>query len=500
MAIYIAYVANSEIEIEDVLAVSISDQRYKHRYSGKDDIEKYVSLVLDAKDNALQTVEDDANSYIIEFEMKNGSNKTYRFYPTLRGDSLLQDGSGTIKTAKDVSELLLRVEYEDVFQSRYLPQMSVRTIDGEKSVSPKAYVWSFKKTTSDFFSFDDEKVTTEVVELGVSADALKKGPVSFSVAPDEYRLAYTVDGNSYSKLENLSLKDGQQVEITVYALWKKTSEGMFHGEGEWKFKAIYKESPMVSIDKTEVSLGDCIVLYAENIDAGEKISVKTDIATCKTPTVYEGESKNYALLPIDVKTAGGEYTIKVSYRDAEFSFGVNIKEFSNGFFIKNVNAETYNSVTSPTGIEEYENFISSLVDKSADTYLWENKKLIKPVDAEAEVSFASQVLYNGLPPQVYFEGHSYPVAKKTSVKSAAKGKVVFAGETAKTGKAVVIDHGCGIMTHYYHLSVISALEGEEIEAGKLIALSGNSGFTDKDDLFFAVSINGVFVNPQLFLE
>ncbi len=498
LAIYLAVTANNEIEVEDVLAVSVSDTKYKHRYSGKDDIEEYVSLILDSKDNAPQEIDENSLSYKIEFEMKNGSTKAYEFYPSLRGECLIKDSKGLIRSAEDVSSLLLRVEYEEVFVPRHLPTLSVLTVDGERQVSPAEYLWNFKKTGDNYYHFDETDTVSKLPVYSVSADALKKGATSFSVTPDEIKIAYTVNGASYSKVENLSLKDGDSLEITVSALWKENKNGLFFGEGKWKFNAVYKDSPIITINKTEAVLGDCLVLYAENIDEGETVSLETEISTFKTPKVFKGTDKNFILLPIDVNTKDGEHSLTASYRDSSFQFKVKVTAVSNGFFIKNINAETYNSVTSPAGLKEYESFISTLVDKTSSGFLWESSKLLPAVEGACEVGFASEVLYNGLPPQVYFEGESYAVPVKTSVKSAAKGKVVFAGETAKTGKAIVIDHGCGIMTHYYHLSVVSSMEGEEIEAGKLIALSGKSGFTDKEDLYFAVSINGVFVNPKLF--
>lgn len=500
LVIYVVFIANSEIDVEDVLSVSISDGRYLHRYSGTDDIEEYVFFVLNSTDNVLQEIKDDAPLYTIEFEMKNGSKKEYSFYPSLRGDSLIKDGAGILRKAKNVSELLLRVEYKDIYASRYLPTVSLLTVDGNANIIPTEYSWSYKKTQGDFCQYTELETLKEPAIFSVSAEALKKGAVSFSVSPDDLKTAYTYNGSSYSKLEDMSLTDGDEIEITLSASWKKTESCMFYGEAKFVFCTVYKESPIITLDKNTAILGECLVLYADNVDAGEKLSIKTDMFSQSALTVYEGKERNFALLPIDVKTHSGDYNISVSYRDTDFQFSVNVTAVSNGFFIKNVNTETYNAVTSPTGIEEYESFISSLANKTSKSFLWESEKLLPPVESEVEIPFAAEVLYNTLPPQVYFEGESFAVAQKTSVKSSAKGKVVFSGETAKSGKAVVIDHGCGIMTHYYHLSVISVTEGEEIEAGKLIGLSGNSGFTDKEDLYFAVSVGGVFVNPTLFME
>ena len=438
LAIYVAFIANSEIEIKDVEAVSISDGRYKHRYSGKTDIEQYVDLILLSKNNAVQKIEDKAQTYTIEFELKNGDTKTDQFYPSVRDKSLLKDGTGFVRTVENVDELLLRVEYESLFKERHLPQVFVCTTNGNVLLAPNKYAWSFKKTGDEFYQFDGVETSEKNSTYNVSAEVLKKELIFFSVQPDELRIEYISEGNSYSDVKNLSLKEGDKIEIAVSARWEENELKSFFGEGKWIFEAVYKDSPLITIDKSEFIIGDCIVLNVENVDAGETIVVETDIDTYKSPVVYSGKDKRFILIPVGVGTTGGDYIIKASYGDSSFWFNVKITGVSNGFFMKTIDAETYNAVTSPSGIEEYESYISSLISKTSNGFLWESPKLSKPVDSEVDIPFACEILYNGLPPQVYFEGESYSVPQKTSVKSAGGGKVVFAGETLKTGKAVVL--------------------------------------------------------------
>ena len=318
LAIYIATIANEEILAEDVLAVSISDGRYKHRYSGKDDIETYISLVVDSKDNAIQQIEEDSVSYKLEFEMKNGVTKSYDFYPSLSKDCLLKDGTGLVRTVKADSDLLMRVEFEDLYKPRYLPDLSISTVGGNDSLLPLEYVWSFKKTDGEFHVYNKTETTSSPPVYSVSAEALKKGIVSFSAEPTKLVVAYVVNGNTYGKVENLSLNDGEQVEIIISALWEKSDDGMFYGEGKWKFTAIYKDSPIITLNKTGGAIGECFVLYAENIDEGEILSLETDLVTYNSPVVYKWESKSFALVPIDAKTIDGEHYIKVSYRVIHF--------------------------------------------------------------------------------------------------------------------------------------------------------------------------------------
>ncbi len=498
MGFYAVMIANNEIDIEDVSSVSISDERYKHIYSGKDDIGKYVNLILEAKNGAVQEIVDDAKLYKIEFEMKNGATKSYSFYPSLRGENLLKDGTGHIRRVEEIDELLCRQEFESLYEVRYLPEVSVEAAGEKQLIKPLEYQWNYQKTDGNLYSYSKAETASELPVFTMSEDGLKKKFINFSINPDVFLTEYSYGGKSYIKIESLSLEDGEKITVSAYAKWNQRENSVFFGEGKWSFECVFHKSPIITLEKTEASLGECFVVYIENSKGGEMLSVESEIITYKTPMVYNGEKSNFALIPVDLKTRCGEHNIKISLGDSSFDFKVNVSSVSNGFAMKNVGADIYNTVNSPSGIAENEKFVSSLISKGETHFLWESPSMLKPVNAEIDTGFGWEVLYNGAPPQVLLEGNSYEVAEKTSVKSSAKGCVIFSGETSKTGKAVVIDHGCGIMSHYYHLSVLSATVGEEIEADKLIALSGKTGYTDKADLFFAVSINGVFVNPDLF--
>ena len=61
-----------------------------------------------------------------------------------------------------------------------------------------------------------------------------------------------------------------------------------------------------------------------------------------------------------------------------------------------------------------------------------------------------------------------------SVLAADGGTVQYAGEAGGYGYTVLIDHGGGTKTRYSHLSEILVGEGQGVNQGDAIALSGNS--------------------------
>ena len=65
---------------------------------------------------------------------------------------------------------------------------------------------------------------------------------------------------------------------------------------------------------------------------------------------------------------------------------------------------------------------------------------------------------------------------------------------------MVIDHGQGLLTLYFHLSKFLVKEGDNVEKGQEIALSGGTGRATGPHLHLAVRWQGVYLNPQVLLK
>ncbi len=67
------------------------------------------------------------------------------------------------------------------------------------------------------------------------------------------------------------------------------------------------------------------------------------------------------------------------------------------------------------------------------------------------------------------------------------------------GKYIVIDHGNGIETAYYHLGAAYVKAGDKVNKGDIIGSVGNTGWSTGPHLGFALSIDGKFVNPENYM-
>ncbi|MGG7047913.1 MULTISPECIES: M23 family metallopeptidase [unclassified Campylobacter] len=128
-----------------------------------------------------------------------------------------------------------------------------------------------------------------------------------------------------------------------------------------------------------------------------------------------------------------------------------------------------------------------------------SQKFILPLNSPITSHFGSARVFNKML-KSYHGGTDFRAAVGVEVAASNDGVVVIAKDRYYAGGSVVIDHGEGIYTQYYHLSKISVELGQEIKRGEILGLSGASGRVSGPHLHFGVIADGVQVNPLNFIE
>ncbi len=81
------------------------------------------------------------------------------------------------------------------------------------------------------------------------------------------------------------------------------------------------------------------------------------------------------------------------------------------------------------------------------------------------------------------------------VLAVADGRVALAEPLLVRGNAVILDHGWGVFSNYFHLSQIEVEIGELVSAGQLIGLAGDTGLSTASHLHWELRVGGVGVDP-----
>ena len=97
------------------------------------------------------------------------------------------------------------------------------------------------------------------------------------------------------------------------------------------------------------------------------------------------------------------------------------------------------------------------------------------------------------------EGIDITASSGTPIRAAAAGTVIHSGWLGGYGNLVVVDHGNGLATAYAHASSILVGVGQQVSQGETVSLVGSTGNSSGPHLHFEVRVNGVAVDPLLYL-
>jgi murein DD-endopeptidase MepM/ murein hydrolase activator NlpD len=122
-----------------------------------------------------------------------------------------------------------------------------------------------------------------------------------------------------------------------------------------------------------------------------------------------------------------------------------------------------------------------------------------PANAEYSGLFGVQRVFNGTVQSTH-QGLDFRVPSGTPVSAVNSGHVILARPMFFEGNCVVIDHGQGLLTLYLHLSKFSVKEGDDVEKGQEIGMSGGTGRATGPHLHLAVRWQGVYLDPQVLLK
>jgi len=131
---------------------------------------------------------------------------------------------------------------------------------------------------------------------------------------------------------------------------------------------------------------------------------------------------------------------------------------------------------------------------------WKVNKFYPLKNGQRVASFGDHRYYyyeskDNIVSESYHVGYDLASNSMASIKTSNAGTVVFAEENGIYGNMPMIDHGLGLYSLYGHCSQILVEEGDEVEAGDIIAKTGATGLALGDHLHFGILVQGIEVRP-----
>lgn len=130
--------------------------------------------------------------------------------------------------------------------------------------------------------------------------------------------------------------------------------------------------------------------------------------------------------------------------------------------------------------------------------LWEGG-FVKPTDGKLTGAFGLRRVINGQERSPH-SGVDIGAPTGAEVRACNSGIVVLCDELYLCGRTIIIDHGLGLYSMYFHLSEIFVKEGDRVGVGEKIGLVGSSGRVTAPHLHWGIRLQGARVDPFSLLR
>ncbi len=95
-------------------------------------------------------------------------------------------------------------------------------------------------------------------------------------------------------------------------------------------------------------------------------------------------------------------------------------------------------------------------------------------------------------------GVDIAAARGTSVRAPQAGAVAEVGDYVLTGRTLILDHGQGVHSAYFHLDTVLVREGDVVRRGATLARVGASGLATGPHLHYGIYLHGKDVDPAVW--
>lgn len=126
-------------------------------------------------------------------------------------------------------------------------------------------------------------------------------------------------------------------------------------------------------------------------------------------------------------------------------------------------------------------------------------QFVLPANGRLASRFGLRRFFNG-EARAPHAGLDVAIPRGTPVKSTARGTVLAVDDYFFNGKTVLVDHGNGLISMVCHLDRIDVQAGDPVSQGQRVGLSGMTGRASGPHLHWSMVLNGVMVDPALFIE
>ncbi len=260
--------------------------------------------------------------------------------------------------------------------------------------------------------------------------------------------------------------------------------------GEWR-QVVIRPFPIIP--------GSTVSIYVENALAGRPSGQFGD----QSLQFFPQDDGFAALVGIDAFAEPGLFTLRLEGSGSQpwRPFAQNVQVGAANYSLQQIPVpEDQSDLLDPLVRQTEDEFLATFYNRSTEPRQWEGIFTSPVADAIITAPYGDPRSYNGGPVEIYHTGVDFAGTIGTPILAPANGTVVFNNILRLRGGTLILDHGQGVMSAYFHLSETFVAVDDVVTAGQTIAAGGSTGLSTGPHLHWDLRVHGVPVNGLQWLE
>lgn len=448
--------------------------------------------------------------YIIEVSYKNKDSESFDldFDMTTQMVTLHNESKDKFYVLEKETNtpLFTSTHFKDIYPNNAPPKLLIKTGDDSIDISSSTWEWRYKQVDNTWQSSSDAigNFDDTVHYVDNPSRSIK---LSYDIQPTRTAIEVYKDDVFVEEVttENTSFMPLLLEGTYRYIAKSEWETDDYSGYREDEFYLKVNLPTQFSISKTTATAGDFFVVYANYVDEDEQLIIDQNLVSW-TPTFFKNGTQHMAFIPLNYWAKNGNYKISLTSdkikasettQGTELNVKIKSKNFKKQYLY--IDSTVEKATRNDDAYAQYAKYFNPSRETITSEQLWEGP-FITPVEGRISTEFGEMRYVNDALTSYRHSGTDYAVPKGTPVKAPNNGRVTLSMFLTLTGNTVVIDHGLGLFSVYFHMDSLSVEQDQMVTKGDTIGTVGSTGFSTGPHLHYTTSIGKVNFDSLLLTD
>ncbi|MDX9872786.1 MAG: M23 family metallopeptidase [Clostridia bacterium] len=406
-------------------------------------------------------------------------------------------------------DFLLAGFYERLYADRQKAEAEVTLNEIPVAFDLTEELWRFQKNNGDWVELPETTGKTAFRKTDPTPAAVpdnQEDKLSLRVdkAPDraELKIIDNISGEIVleedANLAGLPLPDKNGSYTYALTLEWTVKSNPYRGRQALNIPVLVEYPPEFEFSADSLRQGQMLEVTVYNVTDAEDILFEQSVYKDFRWFRQEGFWRGY--LPTNYSVQPGVYAIKYGSRKKGTEIVKEIEVVAHDYPIQylSIDPGTEQATRNEAAYAEFAKYFTPVRNESDPTRYYTEDFLI-PVKGRLSTQFGQTRYVNNSPTSSRHSGMDIAAPAGTAVQASNRGKVALSRFFTLTGHTIIIDHGEGLFSVYYHLLKRSVQADEIVERGQKIGEVGSTGFSTGPHLHFMISYYAINMEPGFFL-